>query len=257
MRLIEQAAKEALAQNPDAEVMSIISEGKKYWVKRARKSGSRAFHRVAYGLLGHPLLVPSLPCDPSGALAHETGKLVRLAQKEIHVPKVVTQQNTFFVLEDQGSSVLNAIRNGEVSDANGVLEKVIALLASLHVKGEFHGGAQIKNFTCKDEKVFAIDFEEAFDGAIPVADLQFRDLFLFLFSLAKHGIEADYAALIGLYEKQVSNGASQRMRALARNLGWLTRLAHTGVMQKVLDQDSKSAFRLLRILGALEMKEKA
>ncbi|MBN2964644.1 hypothetical protein JWV37_07620 [Sulfurospirillum sp. T05] len=257
MTRIEQEASAALARHQTFDVVSMDVEGVKYWVKRARKTGARSIHRVAYAVLKHPLLVPSLVQSPQQALMHESSKLVRLEQKGVNVPSVVTVNETFFILEDQGSSVLNAIRNGEVTNVPGLLEKVVEVLSALHVKGEFHGGAQIKNFTCKEGKVFALDFEEAFDKAIPLEDLQFRDLFLFLFSLAKHRVEADYAKLIGLYEARTKKGMAKRVKALAGSFGALARLAHTPLAQKVLDQDSKSAFRLLGILGTLALKEEA
>ncbi|MBE0497487.1 MAG: hypothetical protein IBX45_13810, partial [Campylobacterales bacterium] len=150
MTRIEQEASAALARHQTFDVVSMDVEGVKYWVKRARKTGARSIHRVAYAVLKHPLLVPSLVQSPQQALMHESSKLVRLEQKGVNVPSVVTVNETFFILEDQGSSVLNAIRNGEVTDVSGLLEKVVEVLSALHVKGEFHGGAQIKNFTCKE-----------------------------------------------------------------------------------------------------------
>lgn len=247
-----EVASGAFATKPNQIVRHFEFQGEKFWVKRPRQTGARGVHRLAYKIFGHPLLVPPLGQSPQQALAHEVGKLLRLQEKGINVPCVVAKNHEMFVLEDGGASVLYAIRKQKVSDVLGLLEKVVVVLAALHVKGEFHGGAQIKNFTCKEEKVFAIDFEEAFDGQIPLGDLQFRDLFLFLFSLAKHDVETDYVKLISLYEEHTNNGAAKRVKSLAKSLGGVTRLAHTPLIQKLLDQDSKSAFRLLRILGALE-----
>ncbi len=249
---LERAAREAARTQPKREVFPFEYAGERYWLKRARSTGSNLLHHAAWQLSRLPLLTPVRRQSPHAALRHESRKLRRLREKGINVPEVFLVTDDFFVMEDTGMGFPSAIREGILENSSRSLALLFRQLGHLHRSGEYHGGSQIRNFTFREGRVSLIDFEENFAENIPLETLQFRDLFLLLFSLAKDRYPVDYAAMTDLYTETSGNTwARDRLRQFAEKTAPLGRIITLPPLWKLLDKDTKATYRLIGELKRL------
>lgn len=174
-------------------------DGAPVWVKKRRTRENLLgwrLQRMAYRLTG---MLLALPPDepPADNVAFETERLRQIAELGFRVPEVLYRTDGYFVMSDTGKMLDSHIRHGH-EKAGEYVEMALRELRALHDKGLAHGGAQIKNITILDDKVFFIDFEENIpaDG---VRLFQLRDLFLFFLSLERSGAEFDLTHLCEVY----------------------------------------------------------
>ena len=249
---LEQAAREAAQAWPKKEVFAFEHGGKRFWLKRARRTGSNLLHHIAWQFSGLPLLTPVKRQSPRTALHHESEKLRRLRKKGIPVPTVLLVSDEFFVMEDTGESFNSAIKNDRLQPTAENYGLLFRHLGELHRTGEYHGGSQIRNFTYREGQVSLIDFEENFAENISLETLQFRDLFLLLFSLAKDRHPLDYAAMADLYaETSGNNWAREHLRRLAEKTAPLEKVIAFPPLWRILDKDTKATYRLIGELKKL------
>lgn len=247
---LEHAAQEAASAQPKREVLAFEYEGRRYWLKRARATGSNLLHHAAWRLSGFSLLTPVKRQDPRSALRHESQKLQQLQAKGIPVPRVHLVTDDFFVMEDTGPSFRAAIRKGVLEPSPQSYALLFRQLGELHRSGEYHGGSQIRNFTYREGRISLIDFEENFPDTVPLETLQFRDLFLLFFSLAKDRHPVDYAAMTDLYAETSGNAwAREHLRHFAQKAAPLGKIIAFPPLWKILDKDTKATYRLI---GELE-----
>jgi tRNA A-37 threonylcarbamoyl transferase component Bud32 len=244
-----------IKSNPKREIFHIEVKGKKVWVKRARKTGSNLLHKIAYMLTKNPIVIPVENKTPQEALQFESSKLQLLHKLSIPVPKVIEITDNYFILEDRGPTIHRLISKGFFSNPSEVLEQTIIQLALLHNMDQFHGGSQIKNFTYTDEQIYFIDFEESFNKAIDIKELQFRDLFLFLFSISKLNIEIDYENLIKKYiDLTKKKDVIEKFHTLTSKVNFLMKLVENKTIWNLIDRDTKSVYRLLTQLKNIPSK---
>ncbi|MGL4307704.1 MAG: RIO1 family regulatory kinase/ATPase [Cetobacterium sp.] len=112
----------------------------------------------------------------------EALKIKKLKELGIPVPEVVFSCSSYFIMRECGESLLHYLRNHRGLDPNIYLKKAMGVLSKLHNCGHAHGGAQIRNFTIKNEDVYMIDFEEVINEKY-TSYVQVRDIFVFLISL--------------------------------------------------------------------------
>lgn len=256
MNHIETIIDKRLTNDPTLEIFNIEYEGKKLWIKKARKTGSNLLHHFVYLLTKNPILIPVENKNPKEALKFESSKLQELYDLSIPVPKVIQVSKEYFVLEDCGLTVNHLIKNNLVDNPTRIFENIITQLARLHNLGKFHGGSQIKNFTYKDEKIYFIDFEEGFNREIDIKELQFRDLFLFLVSLSKAKVEIDYKNLLYKYIDLTNNkDVIQKFHKLASNVNILIKMVENKAVWRILDRDTKSVYRLLKVFKDIPIQE--
>ena len=249
---LERAAREAARTQPKREVFPFEYAGERYWLKRARSTGSNLLHHAAWQLSRLPLLTPVRRQSPHAALRHESRKLRRLREKGINVPEVFLVTDDFFVMEDTGQSFRSAIRKGILESSEQTYALLFRHLGLLHRSGEYHGGSQIRNFTYREGRVSLIDFEENFSETIPLETLQFRDLFLLLFSLAKDRHPLDYAAMTELYSDTSGNAwARERLRQFADKAAPIEKIIAFPPLWRLLDKDTKALYRLIGELKRL------
>jgi len=241
----------ALVKNPKTEIFSFDYRGKKVWVKRARETGSNLFHKLVYAWSKNPILSPVEKKTAEETLLHESSKLKNLASSHFNVPKVLAVREDCFVIEDCGPTVHHLLKNKLTDTPQVLITQTLEVLALLHNAKKYHGGSQIKNFTSKNNIIYFIDFEESFSQSVALEDLQFRDLFLFLFSISKLKIDVDYRKLI---EKYVSLGGEKeiltKFHNLSNSVSWLMKLLQNKTILKLLDRDTQSVYRLLKQLTA-------
>jgi len=252
---IEILIDERLQKEPSLEIFSIKYNGVRLWVKRARRTGSNLLHKLAYMFTKNPIVIPVESKTPQEALKFESSKLQRLAELSIPVPKVIEVTDHYFILEDRGATIQHLISKGFLSNPAEVLEKIIIQLAALHNIDEFHGGSQIKNFTYTNDTIYFIDFEESFDKDIEMNELQFRDLFLFLFSLSKLNMDVDYESLIQHYIALTGKEDTiQKLHILSSKVSFLIKLLENKTVWNIIDRDTKSIYRLLQQLKNISPK---
>ena len=246
------SAREASEARPDREIFSFEHEGERYWLKRARATGSNPLHHLAWRVTKLPLLVPVARQKPADALRHESGKLQRLEKIGIPVPRVVLVTEEYFVMNDSGPSAHAVLREGGIEDPIILYEELFRQLGRLHSFGEYHGGSQVRNFTYRNDTLHFIDFEENFPETIPIETLQFRDLFLLLFSLVKDRHPADYRVLVDLYTQSSGNDwAVTELKAFADRMKKMEKIVSAPPIWKLLDKDSKATYRLIQELKKL------
>ncbi len=250
MNDLERAARQAAESFPHKEILSFEWDGKKYWLKRARKTGSNLLHHAVWRLSRFPLLVPVESQSPREALEHETSKLRRLAAEGISVPEVLLQSDAYFVMSHTGPTLRDRLYRNKANEP--LTLAIFDALARLHRLGEYHGGSQLRNLTWTGSEVAFIDFEEKFDGGADLNILQLRDLFLLLFAFAKDRIPLDYASHLRLYcEESGNRDFDRRLREMIRPLGWMERIVAFPPLWKVLDKDTRATYRLFQEIKKL------
>jgi tRNA A-37 threonylcarbamoyl transferase component Bud32 len=192
---------EALAVN--ARVFEHIVDGRKVIVKRYGKPDMifvHVFQNAFARLLREPLLLRTDAI--SGDIYREPRKLRELLANGLNVPEVLYDCPDYFVLEYVGEN-LDYILRFEPDNArrNEYIACALGHLRALHGKNFVHGGAQIKNFTCRDGEIYMIDFEEVIPDGYGDA-FKLRDLVIFAMSLEKIGISSGLDWICRAYDEK-------------------------------------------------------
>jgi tRNA A-37 threonylcarbamoyl transferase component Bud32 len=241
------------------EIFSIKYQNKKYWIKKARETQSTKIHKFFYFLFKIDVLLPVLYKNAQESIIHEANKIKRLQSLGLSLPNIVFQNENSFVLEDCGETVYSYIRKSDITkkDIYYFINKAIEQLAKIHNANEYHGGAQCRNFTYKDNKVYIIDLEESFDENVDIETLQFRDFLLFILSLTKTraSFELDYKMIISKYISLTNNyNFPSRLKNLIKKISFLIKLSEMNFIYNLMGKDLKSFFRLIDILKTLDIK---
>ncbi|MEA3554584.1 MAG: RIO1 family regulatory kinase/ATPase [Campylobacterota bacterium] len=265
LRNLEEFIKYEISLN-DSEIFSVNFEDKKYWIKKARETKSTNMHKLFYAIFNIDVLLPVEYKNGQESIVYEVEKLKRLKTYGVNVPYVIYQDKNNFVLEDCGQAIYGYIREPKITEDKMYyfINKSIEQLSIIHNNNDFHGGAQCRNFTYKDDKVYVIDFEESFinqeqnsrNKNIDIKTLQFRDLLLFILSLTKNkaSFEIDYKMIILYYIKITNNNDFiNRFKSLINKISFLTYLSKIGFIYNFMGKDLKSFFRLIDILKTLDI----
>ena len=242
----------------DSEIFSIEFEDKKYWIKKARETKSSNAHKIFSFLFNIDVLLPVEYKSAQESIIYETSKIRKFKTYGLSLPNIIFQDENNFVLEDCGQAVYSYLRNPEITEEKiyYFIDKMIEQLSIIHNADEYHGGAQCRNFTYKDDNVYVIDFEESFNKDIDIKTLQFRDLLLFILSLTKHkaSFELDYKMIITNYVKLTNNyDFIDRLKNLINKISFLISLSKIGFIHNAMGKDLKSFFRLIDILKTLDI----
>ncbi|WP_418180975.1 hypothetical protein ACNSOL_03495 [Aliarcobacter lanthieri] len=245
-------------ESSDKEIFPFIFEEKQYWLKKARATKPNKIQKFFYRFFPFELLIPSLYKTPKEALEFESSKLKKFKSLGINVPNIVYKCEDFFVLEDSGESVNSYLRNKSITEEKFYyfVEKILIELSKIHNLKQFHGGTQLRNFTYKDNNVFAIDFEESFKFNISLETLQFRDFLLFLLSFTKIkeiSFEIDYKYIVNKYVEYTNNqNIIKELQKFNKRISFILWLSEISFIKKRLGSDVKNFFKLTKILNLLE-----
>jgi len=244
-------------KNNDAEIFKTIFNKEKIWIKKARKTQSSKSHKFYYKLFPFEILIPVENKTKKEAVLFETSKIQKFQSLNIHTPIVVFKNEDFFALKDCGKNINTYIRKRDITKEKlyYYLEKTILELSKIHNSGNFHGGAQARNFTYKDNNIYAIDLEDSFDKDINIETLQFRDLVLFLISLTKTraSFNLDYNHIIEHYVLLTQNeNFKLRLIELAQKLSWLVSFCDLKFINNLLGRDVKAFMKLFKTLRQLK-----
>lgn len=221
------------------------------WVKRPEPTGSRFLHRLLYRMTGARMLIPVERKSASDTQRFEANKLAALRANGIPVPRVIDAEGDVLVLEDTGVSLRQYLfeKRADRAACEAAVSGALAVLASIHRLGSYHAGAQVKNYTLGEHGVSAIDFEESFSAAVPLEHIQFRDVLLFLFSMAGRDSGLLNRELIDQYGHQVGNDSMQRrLHLLGRRLMPLLRAVDLLPSQALLGKHMMNLWAVLSFL---------
>ena len=240
-----------------SEIFSSRYKGKKVWVKKARATLSSKAHHIYYKIFPLKILLAVQNKNTKETILYETNKLNKFRSLGINTPKIIGRNEDFFVLEDCGNNINSYIRKRDITKEQMYyfINKLISHLANIHNCGEFHGGAQARNFTYKDARIFSIDLEESFNEDIDLKILQFRDFVLFLLSLTKTraSFELDFQYIINTYINLSNNyDFINRLKSMSKKISFLTSLSEVNFINKFLGRDVKIFFKLFNILQDLK-----
>jgi len=238
------------------DIFSVIFQEKKMWIKKGRETGSSKLHRFYYILFPFEILIPVQSKTGQEVIEYETGKIELFKTLGINTPNVLYKDKELFVLEDCGKNVNSYIRKRDICEEKMYyyIDKVIEVLSKIHNSGNFHGGAQARNFTYNNETVYAIDLEDSFSHDIELETLQFRDLVLFLVSLTKTraSFDLDYNYIIEQYISLTKNDSFKlKLIELANKISWLLYLCDINFINNLLGRDVKGFIKLFRTLQHL------
>ncbi|MFM2476817.1 phosphotransferase [Celerinatantimonas sp. MCCC 1A17872] len=225
------------------------------WVKRCEQTKSNLFHCSVYALTHMKILMPVANKSAEQSLEFEASKLKLLAELGVNVPKVIGHDEQFLYLADTGRDLRSYFKKTPLDkeQRTEVILKALEQLAKIHNAGNYHAGAQIKNYTIDESgMVSAIDFEDSFDDQWPLIDIQFRDLFLFLFSLSSLGDQGIYAKVLERYLELTGNiEIQQRLTHTAKRLTPLLKLVGFFAKHNHLSHDIMGVYTLLYFLSGL------
>lgn len=181
------------AEAPAAQVAwSINTPRGKIWIKRtagrsAWISHLRAWLFIPFGWLMSRGLCRA-PAVDTGDDGIEAARLRIYRSKGLAVPCVIASTPNAIALEDVGVALRSHLNETPDEDARwALISQAMDELIGFHARGEWHGGAQLKNMTIDaDGQLHRIDFEEPFGGRMATAFLQVYDLVLFLTSAERY-----------------------------------------------------------------------
>ncbi|MBS4046090.1 MAG: hypothetical protein KG075_07100 [Alphaproteobacteria bacterium] len=215
-------------------VFSAHYNGARLWVKtvaapRLRSSVlMQTMIAIAFGL---PMLQPARNRGGAQGLVDEAEALRKLAAAGFPVPPVIACTPDWLVLGDAGEALeskLNSLRDRAPDDCWRLIATAGALLARLHGAGLWHGGAQIRNFSWRNDAPGLLDLEDHQLPGMTLHERQARDLLLFVYSLTRYDRNATNPRLPALAAdllRQATPEVRTCIRRLRRRMAWLLALA--------------------------------
>lgn len=187
----------------------------------------------------------------------EVERLKSLKAAGVKVPAVPLQGAQFFVMEYVGESLNDYLKKCRKTESpaqfEGYYQAVIDSLIDLHQRGQWHGGAQLRNLTIKGNELFRIDFEENTGNAMPLALAQAFDVIQSFISLASHTTDQQMGTALLLRYLEATQDAEvlRALRKTNRYLRWANRLV-TPLLSKKMRQasDVRAILFLVAILDA-------
>jgi len=241
-----------------SEIFSSFFNEEKIWIKKSRKTESSKLHKFYYFIFPFEILIPVSHKTAKEALLFETSKIEYFKTLNINTPSVLYKNDDLFVLKDCGKSINSYIRKRDITKEKMYyyLDKTILELSKIHNSGNFHGGAQARNFTYDNGLVNAIDLEDSFNDKIELETLQFRDLVLFLISLTKTraSFDLDYNYIIEYYILQTNKKESKlKLFKLANKMSWIISIFELKFINRLLGRDVKGFIKLFKTLRELKV----
>lgn len=226
------------------------------WIKCAEATHSNIFHKSFYRLTGLKILMPVERKTAHESLEYEVNKIKLLASVGVPVPHVVGHDTQFLFLEDTGTDLRQYLKDDALSqsDREQTIIQALMVLCQIHRSGNYHAGAQIKNYTISENGISAIDFEDSFASKYALDDIQFRDFFLFLFSLTSISNDAIYQEAIDVYLSKTGNeNIKTRLKKIARSTIPLLKTVEflSGSKHLHLGHDVMGAYALLSFLTGI------
>ncbi|MFK8252233.1 lipopolysaccharide kinase InaA family protein [Ancylobacter terrae] len=166
----------------DKRVFRIDLDGAPVWVKR----GTKDFRNVLQRLLGWGASLPLRHMTPARQRVYsEVRRLRALRRAGFNVPDILCVGSDYLALSDMGVTLDAVLRKDTASDeARRLVRQAAEMVAELHLAGQWHGAARVRNFTVRNRAMGMIDFEDPVAG-LPHIYNRLMDLFMLTLSLAR------------------------------------------------------------------------
>lgn len=200
--------------------------GCRYVVKCQRsKRGARLRACLSAALCGMLFGVfPSPGRLRTGGIQQEAQRLRALRAHGCAVPEVYQLTADHLLFEYCGPTVEALLGELRGAQRNDLLLAAVDDLAEFHRRGHWHGGAQLRNLTMKQGRLYRIDFEENTGVALPLPLAQAYDVLLAFNSMMDYldGDRQFGARLLARYLHLA--GSTQVVESLRRLEYWLRRI---------------------------------
>jgi len=172
-------------------IFPVTVEGKRYWVKRAHRSGRRFV-----------------------ALRDEVLAIAAVRRRGVLVPSVAHQTDAYIVVTDLGETLQRHLESANMEERMRCAQMAGDVLHDLHRQCGWHGNAALRNLMFAGDRIGMIDFENSAHRWMPLTGRQVFDAWQVIHSLAQFD---EREALIGAF--------LERYRPARRVLAWLRRMA--------------------------------
>ncbi len=191
----------------------------------------------------------------TGGIRQEAARLRELSREGRRVPLVLFQNDECLVLSYVGQSFDEIVEHLSAAEKITLFERLVDDLAAWHVKGCWHGGAQLRNVTEQADGFYRIDFEERHGYALSVAATRAYDVFLYFGDAFSHLDESEVlpqgGALLQRYLNQVQDPSLvlmlHRLSRLLRPMVWLSKRCPRLTRKR----DAQRIVRVARVLQAV------
>lgn len=232
-------------------VRPCLWQGQPAFVKRL--APRRAWERWLLALFA-PLLrrlccpdQPFVPVVRKDRRLLEVERLRELEAAGVDVPEVLGMSPGAFVMASVGPSLEAAVREAPPETRRGPLLKAAEDLAAFHARGQWHGGAQIRNLAPHGKAIARFDFDREFDRYLPLALLQALDAILFLSSIGSL-VSPSLAAAVA--ESYCACGGAPVLAILSRLVPWALRLGKSPGLRRIAGKEGERLQVVAHALGA-------
>jgi hypothetical protein len=229
----------------------------KTWTKTADRPLRSASKSLGIWVFAHFVGVP-VPwhavrqTDARDLLAYEHERLVALAAAGEHVPPVIAFDGFSLTTGDIGDTVDHQLHRMPEGERLPLMCAASADLARFHARGQWHGGAQLRNTTWDGEHFARLDFEERLRPGMALETVQVYDVLQMVLSLARYlqplGPDA-VRAVLQAYDTAGPGGPALR-EFIEHLLPRLQRVSRIAAWSKRLDT-SRELMRLRTVLEGM------
>lgn len=250
----------SVARATEALVFPMMTDGKKYWVKRRPESKRRVWHRVQWSLavlLRCSLLMPSVSEGGAASIHGEARRLQLFRAKKLPVPEVIYHDHSILVTMDCGEPLQQCLQDKCEEERVFWLSQAMALLMQVHKAGLSVGRPMPKDLLLKNSQLTLIDLEEAPESVMSRAEAQARDIWLLMNGIS--GLVNNDNALIEVCRPLLNDIAPETMRALMQLLRILKPLSFilSSLRLHHIGKDVTKAVRATEILAKVIAMDKA
>jgi hypothetical protein len=224
----------ARTQSPRTVVWQARWNGRTIYLKRTRGVSTWISRLRAwlFMLAARPLahgLEPSAR-SPLVAGSVEAGRLLQMRELGFAVPEVLGVADGVIALADCGQPLQQHLHAmPDQAQREKMLAAVMDDLLMLHRAGLWHGGAQVRNHTVQDGRLYRLDFEQPYGGRLPTALLQVADVVMLVSSAIRY-VGADVLRRLALRWLEAMR-SEQILRAWARVMRLLLWLREFALMR--------------------------
>jgi hypothetical protein len=190
--------------------------------------------------------------DARALLAYEHERLVALAAAGEHVPAVRAFDGFSLTTSDIGETVDYQLHRMTEGERLPLMCAASADLAAFHARGQWHGGAQLRNTTWDGTHFARLDFEERLRPGMALETVQVYDMLQLTLSLARYLQPLGPGAVLAVlqaYESAGTGGPALRT-FMAHLLPRLQRVSRIAAWSKRLDS-SRELMRLRTVLEGM------
>jgi tRNA A-37 threonylcarbamoyl transferase component Bud32 len=244
---------DVMPQLRDQRVARIDWEGTTVYAKRVspKRWRDRLTMRVlapfARRLLAHDERF--VPVKRGDRVPVEVQRLTEMRQAGVHVPALLAANEQSFIMEDSGRSLSDVLVAADAQSARVELLFMAARdLAAFHARGQWHGGAQVRNLGLTEAGLTRFDFEADYDRYLPLSLLQAMDALFFITSLAGYGAED---ALLEVSSAYLRDAPEPVLSVLRRGRWVIGFLAGSRILYKLAPKESRRVRLMARALDTL------